>query len=507
MGGENQEMLRSTSTIARSNVLGRFLGTQSYSTIAVGPKDEPRFLECFKAYYDRASVHSHYPPELLQDLKSCKAILRVEFPIQIQTGEWKQIVGYRAQHSMHRLPCKGGIRFAPEVDLQEVMALASLMTFKCAIADVPFGGAKGGVAVDPKTLSVETLEKVTRSYTLALCQKNFIGPGLDVPAPDMGTGAREMAWIKDTYQQFNNMDVDSAACVTGKSVHSGGIRGRTEATGLGVYYGIREFLNNDIIAQKMGVSTGIKGKSVIVQGFGNVGYWACKFLEENGAKIIGVGEWNGSIYNENGISVDDLAKYWNKHHSFNGFNGTFLPAERALEILEAPCDVLIPAALEKQVHYENAPRIQAKLIGEAANGPLTPRANDILLSKGTVIIPDLLLNVGGVCVSYFEWLKNLAHVRFGRLNKRWEEQGKRALLDLIERNSDTKLTPEEARAIVRGPGEKDIVYSGLDDTMSNACAETINCAHQNNIDYRTGALLIAINKVGNASTVTGRVVV
>merc|ERR1712137_909582 len=284
----NQEMLRST--IARSNVLGRFLGTQSYSTIAVGPKDEPRFLECFKAYYDRASVHSHQPPELLQGLKSCKAILRVEFPIQIQTGEWKQIVGYRAQHSMHRLPCKGGIRFAPEVDLQE------LMTFKCAIADVPFGGAKGGVAVDPKTLSVETLEKVTRSYTLALCQKNFIGPGLDVPAPDMGTGAREMAWIKDTYQQFNNMDVDSAACVTGKSVHSGGIRGRTEAIGLGVYYGIREFLNNDIIAQKMGVSTGIKGKSVIVQGFGNVGYWACKFLEENGAKIIGVGEWNGSIY-------------------------------------------------------------------------------------------------------------------------------------------------------------------------------------------------------------------
>jgi len=425
----------------------------------------------------------------------------------MSTGEWKQVVGYRAQHSMHRLPCKGGIRFSPEVDLQEVMALASLMTFKCAIADVPFGGAKGGVAIDPKAMSVTTLEQVTRAYTLALCQKNFIGPGLDVPAPDMGTGAREMAWIRDTYQNYNNMDIDSSACVTGKSVHSGGIRGREEATGLGVYYGIREFLANHEICQKLDVKPGINGKSVVIQGFGNVGYWAAKFLHENGAKITGIGEWNGSIYNENGLDIEELLRYWRKNHSFDGYHGEFIPAEKAAQILEAPCDILVPAALEKVINYENAPKIQAKLIGEAANGPTTPRANDYLIGKGKVIIPDMLLNVGGVCVSYFEWLKNLAHVRFGRLNKRWEEQGKKALLELIERNSDIKLSPEEAQKIVRGPGEKDIVYSGLDDTMSQACADTIACSHSHGIDYRTGAMLLAINKVGNASLVTGRVVV
>merc|ERR1711963_997033 len=371
MGGIVHSIQPTMQRLGRSLVAQPLRTCTPWATTArlssTGPEDEPRFLECFKSYYDNAAAISHHPAGVLQDLRSCRSILRVEFPVKVETGDWMQVVGYRAQHSTHRVPCKGGIRFSTEVDLQEVMALASLMTFKCAIADVPFGGAKGGVAINPKTASVETLERVTRNYTMALCQKNFIGPGVDVPAPDMGTGAREMAWIKDTYEQFNSQNVDSAACVTGKPVHAGGIRGREEATGLGVYIGIREFLNKQSIYESLNLNPGIKGKTVVIQGFGNVGYWAAKFLHENGAKIIGVGEWNGSIL------------------------------------------------------YENAPRISAKLIGEAANGPTTPRAHAMLIQQGSVVIPDMLLNVGGVCVSYFEWLKNLAHVRFGRLNKKWEE--------------------------------------------------------------------------------------
>jgi len=489
-----------------SRVLSRSYGAQTAAIrMSSGvPDSEPRFLDCFKSYYDRASALSNHQAGVLQDLRSCRAILRVEFPVKTESGEWKQVIGYRAQHSTHRLPCKGGIRYATEVDLQEVMALASLMTFKCAIADVPFGGAKGGIVIDPKTSTVETLERVTRNYTMALCQKNFIGPGLDVPAPDMGTGAREMAWIKDTYEQFNSMDVDSAACVTGKPVHAGGIRGREEATGLGVFIGIREFLNNESVVQKIGLSKGVKDKTVVIQGFGNVGYWAAKFLQESGAKITGVGEWNGAIYNDQGLDVEDLFRYWQKHKSFEGYNGKFYTAKNAVEILEAPCDVLIPAALEQQIHYKNAPRIQAKLIGEAANGPTTPRAHNILVANGSIIIPDMLLNVGGVCVSYFEWLKNLAHVRFGRLNKKWEEQGKRALLDLIEKSSNTPVSNDDRARIVRGPREKDIVYSGLDDTMSEACASTIATADEKGIDHRTAAMLLSINKVATAAISSGK---
>lgn len=379
------------------------------------------------------------------------------------------------------------------------------MTFKCALADVPFGGAKGGVCIDPKKLSESELERITRQYTMALCQKNFIGPGLDVPAPDMGTGAREMGWIKDTYQQFNSMDVDSMACVTGKSVQQGGIRGREEATGLGAFYGIREFLSYPEVLKKTGLKAGIAGKKIIIQGFGNVGYWAAHFFQQHGATIVGVGEWNGAIYNEKGVDVEALMKHWNANKTFQGFpNATFLPAAEAIKVLEYPCDVLLPSAMEKQVNKKNALNIKAKLIGEAANGPLTPGADDILLSKGAVIIPDFLLNSGGVTVSYFEWLKNLAHVRFGRLNKKWEEQSKKSMLNLIEKVSNRPLTEQERREVVSGASERDIVYSGLDDTMTNACEETRQAANEFNTDYRTAAFLVAIKKVAVASQQSGK---
>jgi len=456
---------------------------------------EPRFLECFKTFFDKAAGLTNLKPGIINNMKECKVVLRVEFPIKNEHGDIDIITGYRAQHSHHRTPCKGGIRYSPEVDLQEVMALASLMTYKCAVVDVPFGGAKGGVRIDPKKYTLAQREKITRSYALLLCQKNFIGPGLDVPAPDMGTGEQEMSWIKDTYQAFNTNDVDSMACVTGKPISAGGIRGRTEATGLGVYFGIREFLGYDEVLQKTGLTPGVKGKKVIIQGFGNVGYWAAHFFEQAGAKIIAVSEYNGAVYNPNGLNVDDLLKYKLQHGTFIGFPGATMNIPDGTKALEMPCDILIPAALEKQIHIGNAHNIQAKIIAEAANGPTTPRADDILVANGHVVIPDLLLNAGGVTVSYFEWLKNLSHVRFGRLNKKWEETSKKLLLEFVESTVNRKLGDVERNLIIHGADEVDIVRSGLDDTMTTACAETRKSALEKNTDFRTAALYNAIMKI------------
>jgi len=328
-----------------------------------------------------------------------------------------------------------------------------------------------------------------------LCQKNFIGPGLDVPAPDMGTGEQEMSWIRDTYQAFNTNDVDSLACVTGKPISAGGIRGRTEATGLGVFFGIREFLSYEEVLQKLGLTPGLRGKKVVIQGFGNVGYWAAKFLEQAGSKIVAVSEVNGAVYNPEGMNVDALLKYKLQHGTFIDFPGATTNIPVGEKVLELSCDILIPAALEKQIHIGNAHQIQAKLIAEAANGPMTPRADEILIKGGHVIIPDLLLNAGGVTVSYFEWLKNLSHVRFGRLNKKWEETSKRLLLDFVESTVNRKLGDSERNLIIHGADEVDIVRSGLDDTMTNACAETRKTAIEKDTDYRTAALYNAIMKI------------
>jgi len=365
-------------------------------------------------------------------MRNCDHVLRVDFPFKTKGGDYINIVGYRVQHSHHRTPTKGGIRYSESVDLQEVMALASLMTYKCAVVDVPFGGAKGGVCIDPKKFTPEELERITRKYALELCRKRFIGPGIDVPAPDVGTGAREMSWIKNTYALLNDNDVNAIACVTGKPIADGGIRGREEATGLGVFYGVREFLGYPEVTSKTGLKSGIAGKRISIQGFGNVGYWSAKFFSGAGAKIVAIGEHPISLLDEDGIDIDQLFAYKKKHGDFKGYpKGKLVEGSDA--VLTTSCDILIPAALEKQLTYRNADKIQAAIIGEAENGPTNPKADDILIKKGKVIIPDLLLYAGGVTVSYFEWLKNLTHVRFGRLTKRWEEGGKEGLVDYIEK--------------------------------------------------------------------------
>jgi glutamate dehydrogenase (NAD(P)+) len=379
------------------------------------------------------------------------------------------------------------------------MALSALMTYKCAIVNVPFGGAKGGITIDPKKYSAYDLERITRRYTSELIKKRFIGPGEDVPAPDYGTGEREMSWILDTYMAMHPGEVEALGCVTGKPVTQGGVRGRREATGLGVYFGIREVCNNQEVMTKLGLETGLAGKKIIVQGLGNVGYHSAKFFQEGGALVVGLAEYEGSIYNENGLDIEAVFQHRKKTGSILNFPGS-TNFNKNTDALEAPCDILIPAALENVINAENADRVQAKIVGEAANGPLTPEADEILVNKGILVVPDMYLNAGGVTVSYFEWLKNLSHVSYGRLEKRFMENQNANIVSQLEEMTGNKISDEQKKLIVHGPDEIDLVRSGLEDTMIKATNEILDCWKQNPTikDMRTAAFVVAINKVGTS---------
>ena len=365
--------------------------------------------------FDKAAAFTEHDPGLLAQIKACSSIYHMQFPLRRDDGSIEVIYGWRAEHSHHRNPTKGGIRFSTAVSQDEVEALAALMSYKCAIVDVPFGGAKGGVCIDRSKYSAGELERITRRLTLELVKKNFIGPAVDVPAPDYGTGAQEMAWIADTYQILSRHEIDPLGCVTGKPIAAGGIRGRVEATGLGVYYGVREACGDDELGH--GLSPGLAGKRVVVQGFGNVGYHAAKFFQELGdCRVIAIGEYDCVAYAPNGLPIDALYRHRLEHATFEGFPDVEIITDPS-KVLEIECEILVPAALEHVVTDENVKRINAKLIAEAANGPLTSFASDHLHERGVVVLPDVYLNAGGVTVSYFEWLKNLEHVRFGRMEK------------------------------------------------------------------------------------------
>ncbi len=455
------------------------------------------FFQGVERNFDKAAKYTRFDPGILEQIKACNSVYRMKFPVRI--GDQIEVIeAYRVQHSHHKLPCKGGIRYNIHVNQDEVMALAALMTYKCAIVNVPFGGAKGGIKIDPKKYSVFELEKITRRYASELVKKNFIGAGIDVPAPDYGSGAREMSWIADTYASLKPGEVDSLGCVTGKPVTQGGVRGRTEATGLGTFYGIKEVCSFAEDMEKLGLTAGIAGKRVIVQGLGNVGYHAAKFFYEGGAIVVGLAEYEGGIYDENGLDPDKVVAYRKENGSILGYPGA-TDIKNSSETLEMDCDILIPAALENVINASNAPRIKAKIIGEAANGPLTPEADEILLSKGCLIVPDMYLNAGGVIVSYFEWLKNLSHVRFGRMDKRFSENQNTQILQSVEALTGKQVTDIERRQILHGPDEVDLVYSGLEDTMIDSYREIREMMLTLGInDMRTAAFVVSINKVGVA---------
>ena len=454
------------------------------------------FFQGVERNFDKAAKYTRFESGILEQIKACNSVYRMKFPVRI--GENIEVIeAYRVQHSHHKLPCKGGIRYSMDVNQDEVMALAALMTYKCAIVNVPFGGAKGGIRINPKKYSAFELEKITRRYASELVKKNFIGPGIDVPAPDYGTGGREMSWIVDTYASLRPGEVDAMACVTGKPVTQGGVRGRTEATGLGIFYGIREVCAIKEDMDKIGLTTGIEGKRVIVQGLGNVGYHAAKFFFDAGALIVGLAEYEGGIYNEKGLNIYDVMDHRKSTGSILGFPGA-TEFKVSGDTLEQPCDILIPAALENQINGSNAGRIHAKIIGEGANGPLTPDADEILAAKGVIVVPDMYLNAGVVTVSYFEWLKNLSHVRFGRMDKRFSENHFDTMLKSVESLTGKRVSDIERSQILHGPDEVDLVYSGLEDTMIGSYHEIREAFMKlgGKVDMRTAAFTVAIDKVG-----------
>ena len=460
---------------------------------------ETGFFDQVNQNFDRAAAYTKHDKNLLEQIKVCNSVYHMAFPIEKDDGSIEVIHAWRAEHSQHKLPTKGGIRYAPDVHEEEVMALAALMTYKCAIVDVPYGGAKGGIKIDPRQYSVEELERITRRYTHELVKKNFIGPGIDVPAPDYGTGEREMAWIVDTYAALHPGDLDAIGCVTGKPIAQGGVNGRREATGRGLFFAIREACSHAEDMKALGLSTGLEGKRVVVQGLGNVGYHAAKFCREAGAILIAIAEREGAIMNPKGLHEEEVFQHRKGGASILTFPGaTALPGTAAA--LELDCDILIPAALENQFTAENAPRVRAKIILEGANGPTTPDADPIFRQKGVMVIPDIYANAGGVTVSYFEWLKNLSHVRFGRMSKRHEEANERQMIKAIETATGTTFTEAQRTALVKGPDELDLVNSGLEETMItayNGLRETRK-QHPEVPDLRTAAFLTAIHKVARS---------
>ncbi|WP_271946263.1 Glu/Leu/Phe/Val family dehydrogenase [Ruegeria faecimaris] len=470
---------------------------------------EPSFRESVDLMFNRAASLMDLPPGLEEKIRVCNATYTVRFGVRLR-GDIHTFTGYRSVHSEHMEPVKGGIRYALAVNQDEVEALAALMTYKCALVETPFGGSKGGLCIDPRQYEEHELEQITRRFAYELAKRDLINPSQNVPAPDMGTGEREMAWMADQYARMNTTDINARACVTGKPLNAGGIAGRVEATGRGIQYALREFFRHPEDIQKAGLSGKLDGKRIIVQGLGNVGYHAAKFLsEEDGSRIVGIIEWDGALYNPDGIDVESVRQWIVKHGGVSDYPDATHSAEGGA-VLEEECDILIPAALEGVINLDNADRIKAPLIIEAANGPVTAGADEVLRDRGVVIIPDMYANAGGVTVSYFEWVKNLSHIRFGRMQRRQEESRHELIVSELERldrylGDAWSMSPNFKAKYLKGADELELVRSGLDDTMRIAYQSMREVWHSRDDveDLRTAAYIVAIDRVSKSYRAKG----
>lgn len=457
-------------------------------------KQTHTFLESVEKTFDHAAELVGISEGLRHKIKVANSTYTVRFGVRLRNRLYT-FTGYRSVHSEHMEPVKGGIRYSPHADQDEVEALAALMTYKCALVEAPFGGSKGALVIDPSVWDVDELERITRRFTQELAKRSLISPSQNVPAPDMGTGAREMAWIADEYKRLNPSELNSWACVTGKPANKGGISGRVEATGRGVQYALREAFRHPEDIKFAGMSGKLAGKSIVVQGLGNVGYHAAKFLsEEDDSKIIAVLERDGAVRDDAGIDIEKLHQHIVETGGVTGFPGY---TEAAAECLELPCDILIPAAMEGVITEENASRVKAKLIIEAANGPITYNADQILRERGCLIIPDLYANAGGVTVSYFEWVKNIGHIRFGRLQRREHERQTLMMVKSIEEMVGKPFPQEVLGELIEGPTELALVRSGLDDVMREGYQVISQKWHSDERipDLRIAAMMISLERI------------
>jgi glutamate dehydrogenase (NAD(P)+) len=455
------------------------------------------FLQSVEANFDQAASLLGISAGLAKKIKIANSTYVVRFGVRLRGGV-QTFTGYRSVHSEHFEPVKGGIRYAPHADQDEVEALAALMTYKCALMEIPFGGAKGALAIDPRAWEPQELERITRRFTQELAKRGLISPSQNVPAPDMGTGEREMAWMADEYKRLNPTDLNAWACVTGKPLGKGGIAGRTEATGRGVQYTLQEFFRHESDVKKTGLPPGLSGKRVIIQGLGNVGYHAALFLSQHDdCRITHVLERDGSIVDPGGIDIAALHEHMIETGEIQDYPGF---TESGPEMLEAEADILIPAAMEGVINQHNAPRIRAPLIIEAANGPVTAPGDAALRARGIVIIPDFCANAGGVTVSYFEWIKNLTHIRFGRIQRRQLENQFEALIAGIESITGTPFPADHRNEVLSGATEINLVRSGLEDTMRGAySAISATWNETDNVpDLRTAAMMIAVDRVAQS---------
>ena len=459
--------------------------------------DNESFLQSVDINFDRAAGLLGLSDDLAEKIKMANATYIVRFGVRLRGG-WQTFTGYRTVHSEHFEPVKGGIRYGPFADQNEVEALAALMTYKCALMEIPFGGAKGALVIDPRNWERPELEQITRRFTQELAKRGLISPSQNVPAPDMGTGEREMAWMADEYRRLNPTELNAWACVTGKPLGKGGIAGRIEATGRGVQYTLQEFFRHSRDVKKTGLSAGLGGKRVLVQGLGNVGYHATLFLsQDDGCCITHVLERDGAIVDPQGINIAALYEHMIETGSIKGYPGFI---DSGPELLEAEADILIPAAMEGVINETNASRIRAPLIIEAANGPVTAAGDAILRKSGVVIIPDFCANAGGVTVSYFEWIKNLTHIRFGRMQRRQQEKQFERLIAGIESMTGQPFPEDDRNTVMSGATEMNLVRSGLEDTMRGAYdAISMTWNDQDNVpDLRTAAMMIAVERIARS---------
>ena len=462
------------------------------------------FLGSVESYIANAMQHMDLSDGLAERITQCNSTYTVRFGVRLR-GRMFSFTGWRSVHSEHCEPVKGGIRYSPDANEKEVEALAALMSLKCSLADVPFGGSKGALCIDPNEWEPHELERITRRFTQELTKRGLIGPGQNVPAPDMGTGEREMAWMADEFRRANPMDVVSAkACVTGKPLSKGGIAGRTEATGRGVQYAIHSYLKDTNFRGVNGLRN-LSAMSIVVQGFGNVGYHAAKFLsEDDGAKIIAIAEHDGFISNPVGLDIEAVKAHQLNTGSILGFDGAKSHRDDATGIQMA-CDILIPAAMENAITVENAYKIQAPLVVEAANGPISFDAERVLLENGTIVLPDLYVNAGGVVVSYFEWVKNLTHIPFGLMERRRSERRNHSIAEALETMTGKEMPKGLKEGFLDGGAEIELVRSGLEDVMHNAyerMASTLIKRPELG-DFRTAAYVASVTQVANAYEAIG----